>query len=112
MADMIDGYGDDSLFVTALQVLKSKERPLVSSVFFMCLPDKVSLLVLPPFTTVLRPELIIQHALLAQAKLDSHVTSIRSMHTGTYPEMAMVNSCLVSVNKHDLGWLIFPACCY
>ena len=24
-----------------LQVLKSKERPLVSSVFFMCLPDKV-----------------------------------------------------------------------
>ncbi|KAL3156629.1 hypothetical protein ABBQ38_000914 [Trebouxia sp. C0009 RCD-2024] len=25
----------------ALQVLKSKERPLVSSVFFMCLPDKV-----------------------------------------------------------------------
>ncbi|KAL3132395.1 hypothetical protein ABBQ32_008961 [Trebouxia sp. C0010 RCD-2024] len=25
----------------ALQVLKSKERPLVSSIFFMCLPDKV-----------------------------------------------------------------------
>ena len=24
-----------------LQVLKSKERPLVSSIFFMCLPDKV-----------------------------------------------------------------------
>ena len=30
----------------ALQVLKSKERPLVSSVFFMCLPDKVFLLIL------------------------------------------------------------------
>ena len=27
--------------VCALQVLKSKDRPLVSSVFFMCLPDKV-----------------------------------------------------------------------
>ena len=27
--------------LSPLQVLKSKERPLVSSVFFMCLPDKV-----------------------------------------------------------------------
>lgn len=30
----------------AVQVLKSKERPLVSSVFFMCLPDKVVILAL------------------------------------------------------------------
>lgn len=31
-----------------MQVLKSKERPLVSSIFFMCLPDKVSHLCLLP----------------------------------------------------------------
>ena len=29
--------------VWLVQVLRSKESPLVSSVFFMCLPDKVKL---------------------------------------------------------------------
>lgn len=91
--------------VVALQVLKSKERPLVSSVFFMCLPDKVSLPTLPPFATMLRPELyLLQHALVALAKLNLPVTNIRSMHTGTYPDMAIVISRLVC--KHDLGMLM------